>query len=68
MNNRNRYINSKRVAAFLGISVNTLHGMLQNNELPEYGKAIKRPGNSQYTYIYYTDKLMSLFDEEKFPL
>lgn len=68
MNNRNRYINSKRVAAFLGISVNTLHGMLQNDELPEYGRAIKRPGSERFTYIYFTDKLKDLFNEELFPL
>ncbi len=68
MNKRNKYINSKRVAQYFGMSVNTLHGMLQNNELPEYGKAIKRPGNDKYTYIYYTDKLLDLFNEELFPL
>lgn len=68
MKSTKKHINSRRVAAYFGISVNTLHGMMQNGELTEYGKAIKKPGNDKYTYIFYPDRLEALLDEEKFPL
>lgn len=63
-----KYINSKRVAKYLGISVTTLHGMLQNNELPEYGKAVKMPGSGKYKYVFHTEKFKDLFNEELYPL
>ena len=63
-----KYINSKRVAKYLGISITTLHGMLQNNELPEYGKAVQMPGSGKYKYVFHTEKLKDLFNEELYPL